>query len=60
MKNTSLTKRSNDVNVEALDNGFVVSYTGRSDDDWVSGKIYCRDLAEVANILGEYFSLEQD
>lgn len=60
MRIRSLDKRNSSVEVEALDNGFIVAYSGRTDDGWVNGKLYCEDLSDVGSVLAEYFSLEQD
>lgn len=60
MRIRSLDARNNSVEVEALDNGFIVAYSGRADDCWINGKVFCEELSDVNSVLQEYFSIEQD
>lgn len=54
-------KRSGSFEVEILTNGFVISLTGRDEnDDWKTEKIYCMDLQLLHEIVESYVELVED
>lgn len=47
------------VTIESLDQGYIVSYSGRNDqDNWENFKRYCVDLTEVQRVVCEFYDFE--
>jgi hypothetical protein len=56
-----LATRNNDVNVEKITNGFIVTLTGRdTNSNYVTDKNFVKDLNEVRVQLESYFKLKED
>jgi hypothetical protein len=56
-----LATRNNDVNVEKITNGFIVTLTGRdTNNNYVTDKNFVKDLNEVRVQLESYFKLKED
>lgn len=56
-----LKKRANSFEVEILSNGFVLSVTGRDeDDDWKTVKTYCMDKDILSEMIQSYVALPED
>jgi hypothetical protein len=55
------TRNSSDVNVEKITNGFIVTLTGRDDNNnYLTDKSFVKDLNEVKAQLEAYFKLKED
>jgi len=51
-KKQEVTREVESVNVDFADNGFIVTYSGRDDDDsWTDAKIVVKTLDEVFEIM---------
>lgn len=56
-----ITKRSNDLNLEIISNGFILTLTGRDESgNYLTDKIFVNDLTEANNVISDYFHLPED
>lgn len=56
-----ITKRNNDLNLEIISNGFILTLTGRDESgNYLTDKIFVNDLAEVNDAISDYFHLPED
>ncbi len=57
----NLKKRASDVTVEKIQNGFLVSFSGRNvNEDWVNDKVYFKLFEEAHKEISKYFELPLD
>ena len=45
------------IQVEDLDNGFIIRYSVYVDSEWTDVKLYCKDLDDVAVEIAKYFAM---
>lgn len=56
-----ITKRSNDLNLEIISNGFILTLTGRDETgNYLTDKIFVNDLTEANDVISDYFHLPED
>lgn len=56
-----ITKRSNDLNLEIISNGFILTLTGGDETgNYLTDKIFVNDLAEANDAISNYFHLPED
>lgn len=57
----NLITRNSDATVEQISNGYIVTCTGRDDDNnYMTEKVYVDNLAGVSKTLSAYFDLKVD
>lgn len=56
-----ITKRNNDLNLEIISNGFILTLSGRDESGtYRTDKIFVNDLTEVNDVISDYFHLPED
>jgi hypothetical protein len=56
-----ITKRNNDLNLEIISNGFILTLVGRDESgNYVTDKIFVNDLTEANDVISDYFHLPED
>lgn len=56
-----ITKRNNDLNLEIISNGFILTLTGRDETgNYLTDKIFVNDLTEANDVISDYFHLPED
>mgnify|MGYP000290589839 CR=1 FL=1 len=57
----NLNTRNSEATVEKISNGFVVTCSGRDDDNnYKTEKVYVASLETVNTVLSQYFALKED
>jgi hypothetical protein len=59
-KNAKIIKEVSDFNVEIADNGFVLNYSGKTeDDDWVNSKVVITSVDDLVKTITDIVSMEK-
>lgn len=59
-KKAMIVKEVNDFNVEIADNGFVLNYSGRTeDDDWVTTKVVITSVDDLVKAITDIVSMQK-
>jgi hypothetical protein len=59
-KNAKIIKEVSDFNVEIADNGFVLTYSGKTeDDDWVNSKVVITSVDDLVKTITDIVSMEK-
>jgi hypothetical protein len=59
-KKAKIIKEVNDFNVEIADNGFVLNYSGRTDeDDWINSKVVITSVDDLVKTITDIVSMEK-
>lgn len=57
----NLNTRNSEATVEKISNGYVVTCSGRDDDNnYKTEKVFVDSLNAVTNVLSQYFDLKED
>lgn len=59
-KKAKITKEVSDFNVEIADNGFVLNYSGKTeDDDWVNSKVVITSVDDLVKTITDIVSMQK-
>ncbi len=59
-KKSKIIKEVSDFNVEIADNGFVLNYSGKTeDDDWVNSKVVITSVVDLVKTITDIVSMEK-
>lgn len=56
-----ITKRSSELSIEKISNGFILTLSGRDDQgNYKTDKLFADELTEVNSVVSDYFDLPED
>lgn len=59
-KTKVIEKRSADIQIEIIDNGFILNVSGRDEDDnWISKKLYCHSEETLFQGISDFVSIPE-
>jgi hypothetical protein len=56
-----IVKRNSDLSIERISNGFILTLTGRDNQEsYRTDKLFVDELTEVNSVISDYFNLPED